>query len=66
VRDLQIYSAQLLFKGVNCMVQIITSVNGEYELLIKADKKLSKKDRTALNNYLLEEGYIDEAIKHNT
>jgi hypothetical protein len=62
----EIYTTELAFKGVKCVVQIITSFDGDYELLIKANKKLSKKDRESLNNYLFEEGYIDEAIKHNS
>lgn len=61
-----IYTTQLAFKGVKCVVQILTSVDGGYELLIKASKSLSKKDRKALNNYLYEEGYIEQAIKHNS
>lgn len=61
-----IYTTQLTFKGVKCIVQILTSIDGDYELLIKANKKLSKKDREALNNYLYEEGYIEQAIEHNS
>ena len=60
-----IYTTELTFKGIKCVVQIITSIDSDYELLIKANKKLSKKDRDALNDYLFNEGYIDEAIEHN-
>ncbi len=60
-----IYTTELTFKGIKCIVQIITSIDGDYELLIKANKKLSKKDRDTLNDYLFNEGYIDEAIEHN-
>jgi hypothetical protein len=65
VNPSDIYTTELTFKGIKCIVQIITSIDGDYELLIKANKKLSKKDRDTLNDYLFNEGYIDEAIEHN-
>lgn len=60
----KVYEISITFKGVKCNIQIIPDEQDCYQLLMKTDKPLSDKERTALRHYLHEEGYIDEAFKH--
>ena len=50
----------ILFKNIKCSIWI-KSLNGErYEILIRSDQKLTLTDQAALQNYLVQEGYIED------
>lgn len=57
------YKITINFKGIKCSIQIIPDEYDCYQLLMKTNKELSIKDRSALRYYLHQEGYIDEAFK---
>jgi len=49
----------LLFKGIRCSIWIKSSNGERYQILIRTNKKLSLNEQAALQNYLVQEGYID-------
>lgn len=59
------YKVNLTFKDVKCNVSINNIDDYEFEIYVKANKKLTPKDLQALKNYLESEGFNDEARKYN-
>ncbi len=59
------YKINLTFKNVKCNILIKNIDDYEFEIYVKANKKLEPKDLQALKNYLESEGFNDEARKYN-
>lgn len=59
------YKVNLTFKNVKCNILIKNIDDYEFEIYVKANKKLESKDLQALKNYLESEGFNDEARKYN-
>lgn len=59
------YKVNLTFKDVKCIVLINSIDDYEFEIYVKANKKLTPKDLQALKSYLESEGFNDEARKYN-
>lgn len=59
------YNINLIFKNVKCNVLINNIDDYEFEIRVKANKKMTSKDLQALKNYLESEGFNDEARKYN-
>jgi hypothetical protein len=57
------YKVNLTFKNVKCNILIKNIDDYEFEIYVKANKKLESKDLQALKNYLESEGFNDEARK---
>jgi hypothetical protein len=59
------YRVKLLYKGIDCFVQIKNINETEFDIRVKTDKKLNEPDLQGLMKYLDTEGFTNQAIKHN-
>ena len=58
---MEIYTVNLVFKGIKVSVSIKPVCGEEYEMLIRSKNKLEKNFRNALIHYLNTEGYMSES-----
>jgi hypothetical protein len=59
------YKIKLFYRGVDCFVQIKNITETELDIRVKTEKVLEETEMVGLMNYLNEEGFTNEAIKHN-
>lgn len=59
------YRVKLLYKGIDCFVQINNINETEFDIRVKTNKKLNESDLQGLMKYLDTEGFANEATKHN-
>jgi hypothetical protein len=59
------YRVKLLYKGIDCYVQIKNINEVEFDIRVKTDEKLNEFELKGLMKYLDSEGFANEATKHN-
>lgn len=59
------YKVKLLYKGIECYVQIKNINEREFDIRIKTNKKINESEMNGLMKYLDTEGFANEATKHN-
>lgn len=59
------YQVKLVYKSIDCNIQIQSISEYEFDIRIKTNKRLNQCDLSGLKEYLEAEGFTNEARKHN-
>lgn len=59
------YKLDLLYKGIKYKIMIKNLSEYEFDIFVRSNKKITKNEIESLKRYLEEEGFNNEATKHN-